>query len=1507
MSDAGILSNRGDDYQTLIAFKWALTVLSDPEFQWIEVDSTTYQVDDIVIGKSDGSVICCQCKKNQKDFKPWSIATLADELDKAFLTLVRHQQAQVYFYSRNNFGALHKLREHSVLRAHESADLKKLTKEHQKINSELAVRIALQTSDLSTYDFLRRTNFKVTEDFPDLEIELRERLRQMVSNSDAAFNALWTRLDKLGGRMESGNLSASAQHLLTKDDIKNILHNAGAMLVPTMDIAQVRTAFTSTSAIGRSWHRDIGGHRIPSPVVNKLLGAIDAGKRSILLTGGPGSGKTCVMLSLQEELEDRTENHPNLVPLFIQSREFADLATEQERQAQGLPKEWVEKAARLAEDAHVVVVIDSLDVLSIAREHSVLTYFLAQIDRLLQIPNVTVVTACREFDRKYDRRIATRQWDCELQCPLLNWESEVVPLLTTLEIDSTSIDAVTRDLVQNPRELALFVELAQLTGSFNVVTSQALAQQYLDTIVQSDSALGDAAMLAIEAIANEMLKTRSLSIARQRFHAPEDILRRLQSLNVLQNTHDGKLTFGHQTLLDVLVISSAIRQGISLNAFIRGLPPVPFVRPSIRSFVAQLAAGERRQFRKQIRTVLTGNVAFHIRRLIAKSFAQQRPQDDDWPLIRDLHDNHRDVFQVIYTQASLIEWHHFWLAHLVPMLKEMRDAKGMMSHIYRIEQWKDEDAAGVVAFWTEALEMDWLDSKQITDQLSFYLSKFKTENLALVIPLLEQLISMPIPEHDFLGHTVARCVTAGAADDRLLWHYIAGDVSEDDVTRFHFGNKLRCQPDEFGDKNENFLEQRMVQSTALLDIVVEAIEQWSQIEITGYGATWEGYHEGFLRSTSYLHVHSQTNMVLPGGCELILFYAVQRGILHHTRRNSNWWQNNRERLCFSPEGALRYFAILACTDSPQPNIDLIGRLLCDKNLLESELSYELGNLIRAAFIYLDNQTQNAVIATIQTIGEEFGIKKKSRHRVLKRRAEYISTIPCYLRSPESQAILDNYEQTYAKINREPSLLIFDASDPNPISFEVFLSASDEGVIHLLEHYSRYHRDSDGFLTGGERQVGHQLREASSRSPSRFLNLLVMNWADIAENFCDDIMEGIASYLAYRHGNSRPNEKWEPVEEPDAPTLANKILEELERHPAHWLLNCSTAKALESCAYVIRDTQSAARLVFLAIGFGNFRKEITRRNIAESLMILVNRFHEHAIVLPELLPPALCRLAGDENQKIRSSILQQLAYLQYKNFELGWKIFYLVMQDSKGLWKYAERCLYYAYYDHFDRVSPLLDRIYSEGSDQDMETWGRISALSALVGQISFENLLSLLNTLNVTEAWQGTVSVWTHTDNIKQHREQCLKGIEAGLKAGKPHAISVAKHIENIFRDNTPPISIPIDLIRLYINVCEKNEEDKHHHVFRFEEWLNAISQRNPMLALDAAEIYLGYVSRSKQYYSDYKNQLAQLLKRLFTEAEEREESDDGAMLNRVVSVQDLLLSLGVNSINDWLKVAERQ
>ena len=171
------------------------------------------------------------------------MSDLADELKKVLLTLVRYPQAKARFYSRSEFGDIAQLREYSILYGNEIDYRTNLTKEkkHTKTNASLAALISKQNLNLSTYEFLRRTSFNTDPDFDQIDINLRSRLRQMASNSDAAFNALWVRLHNLSGRVEGSNLSASAQYRLAKEDLEEILHQAGAMLVPTMAIKQVRT------------------------------------------------------------------------------------------------------------------------------------------------------------------------------------------------------------------------------------------------------------------------------------------------------------------------------------------------------------------------------------------------------------------------------------------------------------------------------------------------------------------------------------------------------------------------------------------------------------------------------------------------------------------------------------------------------------------------------------------------------------------------------------------------------------------------------------------------------------------------------------------------------------------------------------------------------------------------------------------------------------------------------------------------------------------------------------------------------------------------------------------------------------------------------------------------------------------------------------------------------------------------------------------------------------------
>ncbi|MFJ2362199.1 AAA family ATPase [Pseudomonas sp. NPDC087697] len=1520
MSLAGIRSNKGDSYQILVALDWALTTLVDPDYQWLEVDSTTWAVDDIVIGKVDGTLICCQCKKNQPEFTAWSVADLADELDKASRLLTSNPQAEVRFYSRSPFGALGKLREHSTTQPDEVSYLTSLTQPHKKTDEALAA-LLVKTQSLSTYDFLRRTTFETSHELDRMEALLRERLHRLASNANVAYDALWRRLSHLGARLPSSQSeSISAQHRLSKDNLKALLSDVGATLVPIMSLAEIRASFSSTSVIGRAWRRDIAGQRISSPVECELLAAIDARQRSILLTGMPGSGKTCVLLAVQETLELRAQTDSSLTPLFIQSREFADLATTQDRQAQGLHEQWVEKVARLAEESHVVVVIDSLDVLSISREHSALTYFLAQIDRLLLIPNVTLLTACRDFDRRYDRRIAERIWDNELKCPALDWDKDVSPLLQKLDIDATYADAATRELIQNPRELALYVELAQRDGSFNVVTSQALAQRYLDTLVRSDSALGDAAIQAIESIADEMLKSRSLCVPHQRFGASSATQRTLLSHNVLHETQDGRLAFGHQTLLDVLVISAAVRRGVTLNEFIQSLPPVPFVRPSIRSFVTQLTIGDRRILRKQLRTVFMGGSAFHIRRLVAESFAEQPPEDDDWPLIRDLRKNYRDVFQVIYTQANNIHWHHFWFKHLVPVLKDTEDVDGLMMHLNRSSTWVNEDPSIVLSFWTELLTLECLDSTQIAERLGYSVSNIDIRHSALLTPLLEKLLHLPQQQHSALGRSIARSIRAGAANDAMLWQFVAGGISDADAIDLHqLSERLRCRDHEIDERREKFFAERMKQSSELLNLALQSIERWSHLRVLDKGG-WAAGSIGFLRHTSYQDAHSQHDH-RHVDAEHILLRAIEAAILDHAETNSTWWQSNRERLCFSQELALRYFAILACTASPGTNIDIVERMLCHEELLKSELSYEIGSLISTAFILLDAVGQDAVLSAILATPDEQAVDESLQPWILAGQAQLIAVVPCHLRSAEAQLILNAYEGKTGALVRQPQIQSWGGMVSVPFPFEVFFNTGDNGVLRLLAHYSGYMRDFDDFLVGGTYEVASQLREASSRDPARFLRFLALHWAAISVVFRDAIMEGVANYLAYRYGNLQSGSTWIPHNEPDASCLAINILDELEEHPDHWRHNRPASNALNACAHIIQAPRETKRLVLLIADFLDFQEEspikgdrvdllttginMVRGHVVEAAMILVNKLKEKNESLPEQILPLLRQFSSDENPAIRALILRRLAYLQSQAPELGWELFHSCMQgDTTGLWTVAEPCLYYSYYKHFERVSPLLTRLCEEGVGEDLEVWGRISALAALSDRVEFSVLLQNLEAIEATTAWSGAAAVWTHAENLKQHREQCFAGLEAGLSASAPHAGAVADQMSSLFRIDG--VGVSIELLNHYFAALESKGTNNHNHIYGLDKWLTTVAQRDPEEALTATEIYLAYVRRNSCHMYDDGNNLTQLLNRLFGEAEEREEADEGVMLQRVVSVQDDLLALGVTAVSDWLKAAER-
>jgi hypothetical protein len=1518
MSLAGIRSNRGDAYQTLVALDWALRVLADTQYTFLEVDSSSttaggslIPVDDVVVSRRDGSLIACQCKKNHPHFQAWTVKDLAAELVKAADFLSKNLNSEARFYSRNNFGSLGKLREHAATQPDEMAYLASLTAEHQETNNAFSAAVSSATA-LSTYVLLQRLKFQVTPEFEEMQELLIERLSRLASNAETVLDVLWTRLDRLGSRVPAAGVTeALSAHRLSRDDLLTHLANAGGTLVPPKSQQELQSTFRQTSAIGRSWRRDIGGTRLHAEAVDELLGAINTGAKAVLLAGLPGSGKTCVLLELQDMLEQRN----GVAAMFIQGREFAHCETSAERDAHGLPIDLVGQVGRMADTSRTVVIIDSLDVLSLSRDHEVLSYFLAQIDRLLLLPRVTVIAACRDFDRKYDTRIAGRKWDRIVVAQPFDSDRIVTPLLNSFGIDLGTLDDITRAVITNPRELAMFVDVVRRSGRLNVSTSQELSRRYLETLVRDDPALGDPALGLIENIADSMLKARRLDLPRSQLGLPDHMLLRLLSVEVLHPNSSGRIEFGHQTLLDVLVVSRAERRGLTLKALIEELPPVPFVRPTIRAYVAFLAAaGDRAGLRRQLRAVAESAVAFHLRRLVVESFADLVPHDDDWGLISRLRQQQRALFDALYWHADAPAWHHFWLRFLVPAIVQQRDWTGLETHVRRVASWKTTHSASVIDFWTASLRLDWADRDSLARNLSLELSDFAPPAGVHTTLLVEALLELPHQDHDLLGRAVARCVEAGGPDS-LLWKYITSDFSDTDVFGFRMDDKLRCEPHIFG--TEDFLALRMKQSVALLDLAIGTIERWSAALFARYPSS-HGWNADFLDNTSFGNPHP-ADPSRHTSAQMVLFQAVETAIGYHAGENSAWWVEHRHALGESVDGALRFCTIKALIAHPVSNLSVADALLVNEKMLTSPLGCELGALLTTSFWYLAPATQDTILGNILAITQR---DREGGPWLLECTAEFIRAIPACFRSLEADSILTTYQRTHGAWFRQRALGSGGGLVTPPFSFERFLEASDLAVLRLVSHYRGAGAADDWEgerLIGGAEQVAWQLREAAARHPLRFLELLRRYWATIPSRFRDELLSGASTYLSYRYGNLQTPPTWVPFRDADAELLAQMLLDEMERHPTYWLHHRVAASTLVACAHVVLREDDAYRLIFACIGYHHFGEadrengsrdlittgiNMVRGDVAEALMVMATRWAKDGKAFPQLLPPALRQLAKGSSSAIRAVMLRRLADLQYLVPELGWELYDIVMEDPDSrLWKVAERCLYYAYNKNYQRVASNLLQMIALPKGESDQTWARISALAALSGHVALHEFLSDLSIRQSVDAWRGALDVWVHNAHLPEHHASCFDGIASALQAPAEVSMLARERTEHLYRHEKNVVRVPFVIVDRYLQILSANTST-NIYLHWFPEWMNALGQICPDEALVALERFARFVLETN-YRLSSQSGIAQLLTRLFREAEEAEEADGGKMLDRVVKVQDELL-VSLSGLQQWLRDAER-
>jgi hypothetical protein len=1528
MSRAGTKSNQGDDYQRMVALHWLVRLINDEDgISYIQAESNglpdideKISVDDIVVVYRDGHRRHIQVKKNQPQNRTWSLSdqSLADELPKILDQLESKDNTIVELCSRTPFGDLQSLAEAS----REYPDYNAFQRESGENLKTTLTMIAQKwkRSEADSLNLLRRLEFASPLSFEEWDRQNRQELSILVSNADLALPVLETFLNAHQSKLQAATLT------IRREDVIRHLEQKGVVKTPLCSEAETLEQFQQASRIGREWQRTIGGRRIERAELAELIHLIEDGADTILVIDRPGSGKTCLLL----DLADCIEKDPRFSLLFIKGDRFAKLKSEGDLKGAGLPEDIVGLCGRLSELRRIVVIIDSLDVLSMNRDHGALGIFLRLLDRLNPMPNVTVVVACRSFDLQYDPLLRDREWKHKIHVPDFDYETVVAPLLHEWSVQEAELDTEMRRLLLLPQNLRLFEDIVKRGGRCNIHTAYELQEVYLQEVVVKDPALGTPAMAALQDLADRLLRERTQLIHPAACSIDEPLRRALVSSGVLYEDPNGCLGFSHQTLFDNLSIYSSLSRGEDLVGFIKSHPPFPFLRPAVRSFVFHLRIHVPDLFSRQVWAALHDtDIAYHLRRLIAESLAEIDPHDDDWPLFRRLFRQEPELFRRLFWRLGGDAWWRLLLAHWLPSLGSPAcDSELYSLFVTRLDRWMNTHPTEVVALWRRTFAEGWGEVNRLAGQITVQLLKFQHWQIKGIPELLEILSLEEKGKGNLLGKSISLYVDATNEGDELLWKYIIKDVDFEHARRFDIGRKLHCDPHVFHDKA--FLKGRLIRSDRLLDLVINALEAWAVSD--SIRSTKHRLTSTFLYNSSWEFQHSHHDMHPADGLTVLLT-GIEQAVKHHAQADDHWWRKNEPRLRDSTEETLLYFLAKAYRENPEANVDGIAHLLSDAELLRyGHIEHELGELIQAGYYLLTPEiqeiNQQAILGLYSDENRGGEDVPQWVHQII---YNYLIWIPAIFRFPMSQDFVEHFQSQFGKALPSPHISSWGGIVGFPVPLEALMKLKDDDLLRLLSYYNAYATRSDhpaDHLKGGRSMIERVLGEAAAIDPVRYLALLsALGQKELQTGYTLNILDGVANHLRYRFGRLQPPQGWQAAEPaPDGTNLCRTLLNRIENRSELWKDGYSVARMLEACCEVLDDHDSAECLVFLLFRllrhpdpeeerqriFSQDKKGITSQDLmdyainsvrgiaAGNTVMLYNRLLENEIEPPGLLFPLLRHFARDPVMGVRAAVLEHLPYLTSRQHTLGWKLFHDIFREPQThLWPIAERQFYYQYQEHFDEVAPDLERLRLEAPEEGGKTWGRIATLAALSGHIEASDLFRQLESMNLPSAWLGASEVFAA--NLDQHRHDnlCINGLRRILQM-QDLDNHIYGNIERAFDPKNHGRLLGKDVALNFIDAIKPDHQ--RFGLFMFLDWIADLAGRDPITALEICERLAEKLGEMASPYQIWHHE--PLIAALSSILREADETDDNDLINRAVRLQDFFLRLDMPGIDDYLKNA---
>ncbi len=1518
MSKAGTYSNQGDDYQRAIAINWIIELLTDNTIDYVQVESNGLfginektTVDDIVIVYKDGTRRHIQAKKNQTQERSWSIKDWGGELTKILSQLEQGEHIIVELYSATPLGEFTTLSTGCRLYPNFSDFKNELSEANTKALSILVKEWGRSEEEIfKLLKRLRTGSHHNTEKWSKVN---KESLSKIVTHSSLALDAL----EALINKHQSKDLTNKFE--IRSKDVLEELASKGLTRFPNLSEKEIVNQFQRTSAVGRSdWKRTIANEKVKRKELNDILKYIEDKKSTIIVQDRPGSGKTCLLLDLADVIEKDSRFHL----LFLKGDRFAKVNSVDST----LPKEIVESCGLLSSTSQVVVIIDSLDVLSCQRDHAALNFFLKLIDQLQIIQNVTVVAACREFDLKYDLSLRDRKWDAELKLKDFDFQNTVVPILNKLAVNAEQINSDLKELLCLPQNLSLFEKVSGFNGVFNVRTTYDLYKAFIDYTLKQDVDIEGQVFEKIFSIAEKLLKKREHSLTKTVINIDEHILHSLVSKGVLNEEADGRIGFSHQTLFDNFVASIALQNGTTLSELILGHPPLPFYRPSVRSYLFFVRSQSFKSFTRNVRETLSNReIAHHFKWLVVETYAEMLPIDDDWNLIRWMFLYQNDLFKRFFWTLKSSHWFELIANQWYPFLTHQPDNYEWYSaFIRKLDVWMNIYPNEIVKIWNNALTEYWgRDNVWI---ICHNLTHFKHYHVDGVEDLVYTLKDYNNTDSHFMGNIYCNYIEATGDGYEILWNWMTRDISVKELNTWSNDNELHCESHDL--KNGDFLKKHLKNSEEFLNLVLNSLLVWLE---SSYYWKEDGLTRKLLEYTSVPNSISRSGSINIGNIS-ILMQAVEEAFLNHARINSDWWKKEETKLKESKELAFRYILTKAYRENIENNLAGIASQLLDKELFESsELNYELGLLINESFHLLPEQIRDNIMTVIENLFsarvEEEEHFKNWYNRV---RFDLFIRIPACLRSDSVNRFIDKLVPQFGYYEPVRERYSWSGVIGSPVSAENLDDLSIETLYTLFKYYKDYNGNSSHPADenkGGLRQLSSTISSLAKNNPAKYLKIVNNPKLDeFSDPIAKSILEGVGSHISCRLGRVNDN-GYKPVSPlPDINNIARHLLDEFEIKHASFESDINYARMVESCIEALSTQGDLERITELLVplsihsdpdgerlniqrlndnkvtadDIANNSINCTRGVVANSAIEVLNKFLDMGMVPSQSIISLIEQLANDKAQEVRAALLWRLSYTGYKSKELGWQIFNIIFRKKqKHLWHLGEKFLYNQYYQNFEMVKPYLDRIKNEAINEAGATWGRLSALCMIQGHIDQQEFFEELKEIDKKDVWDGALSVFIA--NLEKNQDGvCQQSFREFITINNVQK-EFGHKVDGAFRLDEKGKYIDAKTGELFIKYLNL-DDDKIHQMYSFIDWIEYQATINPMIALELCENLLSRLQSLKSKPNLWHSKpLISTLTKILREADEM---DDIELINRAVSLQDQFLLMGINGIDEYFEEA---